>query len=71
MMKFILLFLLSTLLICAGEQVVVPGYLAISGLITVIALFFWGVYKAVKTQKTIYVLAMLPFVFLLAWMFFI
>jgi len=71
MMKFILLFLLSTLMIFAGEKVVVPGYLAISGLITVIALFFWSVYKAVKTQNTIYALGMLPFILLLAWMFFI
>jgi len=36
-----------------------------------IVLFFWGVYKAVKTQKTIYTLAMLPFILLLVAMFFI
>ncbi len=71
MMKLILLFLLSTLFICAAEKVVIPGYLAISGLITLIALFFWGVYKAVQTQKIVYVLAMLPFIILLVWMFFI
>ena len=36
-----------------------------------IVLFFWGIYKAIKTQKTIYVLAMLPFVLSLVAMFFI
>ena len=36
-----------------------------------IVLFFWGIYKAVKTQKTIYTLAMLPFILLLVGMFFI
>ena len=46
-------------------------YVAISGLIVIIALFFWGVYKAVKTQKLVYTLALLPFVGLLFWMFFI
>ena len=46
-------------------------YVAISGLIVIIALFFWGVYKAVQTQKLVYTLAFLPFVGLLFWMFFI
>ena len=36
-----------------------------------IVLFFWGIYKAIKTQKTIYALAMLPFVLLLLAMFLI
>jgi len=36
-----------------------------------IVLFFWGIYKTIKTQKTIYTLAMLPFVLLLVAMFFI
>ncbi|MDQ7046847.1 MAG: hypothetical protein Q9M39_04225 [Sulfurovum sp.] len=36
-----------------------------------VALFFWGIYKAIKTQKTIYALAMLPFPLLLVAMFFI
>lgn len=71
MIKVILLFLFSTVSIFASEKVVVPGYLIISGLIAVIALFFWSIYKAVKTQNTIYALGMLPFILLLAWMFFI
>ncbi len=71
MMKFLLLFVLTTLMIFAGEDVVLPAYAAISGLILVIALFFWGVYKAVKTQRLVYALALLPFTVLLFWMFFI
>jgi len=71
MMKFILLFSFTTLIIFAGEKVVIPAYAAIFGLIIVITLFFWGVYKAVKTQKLIYTLAFLPFIVLLFWMFFI
>ena len=71
MMKFILLFVFSTLMIFAGEEVVLPAYAAISGLIVIIALFFWGVYKAVKTQQLVYALALLPFTILLFWMFFI
>jgi hypothetical protein len=71
MMKFILLFIFSTLVIFAGEKVTIPAYAALSGLIITIGLFFWGVYKAVKTQKLVYALALLPFAILLVWMFFI
>jgi hypothetical protein len=71
MMKFLLLFIVSTLIVFAGEKVVLPAYIAISGLIVIIALFFWGIYKAVKTQKLVYALALLPFASLLMWMFFI
>jgi len=49
----------------------IPPYVALSVFIIVVVLFFWGVYKAVQTNKTIYALAMLPFVILLFWMFFI
>jgi hypothetical protein len=45
--------------------------LALVLFLLVLLLFFWGVYKAVKTQKTLYTLAMLPFVLLLVLMFFI
>ncbi len=71
MIKIFSLFLLTSILAFAGEKMAIPPYVALSGLIIIIGLFFWGVYKAVKTQKTIYVLAMLPFVFLLVGMFFI
>lgn len=49
----------------------IPPYVALFIFIIIVGLFFWGVYKAVKTQKTIYALALLPFVLLLVWMFFI
>jgi hypothetical protein len=71
MMKFLILFIVSTLIVFAGEKVVIPAYIAISGFIVIITLFFWGIYKAVKTQKLIYALALLPFLSLLVWMFFI
>ena len=34
-------------------------------------LFFWGVYKAVKTLKKIYLLAFAPFLLLMVGMFFL
>lgn len=34
-------------------------------------LFFWGVHRAVKTQKKIYLLAFIPFMLLIAGMFFL
>ena len=71
MMKFFLLFVFSTLLIFAGEEVKLPAYAAISALIVVIVLFFWGVFKAVQTQRLVYIWALLPFTALLFWMFFI
>ncbi len=71
MIKFIVLFVLTTLMLFAGEKVVLPAYAAVFGLIAVVALFFWGIYKAVKTQKLVYALALLPFVALLFGMFFI
>jgi len=71
MIKFIFLIIFSTLLIFAGEKVTIPAYGILSGFLVVVGLFFWGVYKAVQTRKTIYTLALLPFVVLLTWMFFI
>ena len=71
MMKFFLLFMATTLMIFAGEKEVLPAYAAIFGLLGIIILFFWGVYKAVKTQRLIYTLALLPFIALLFWMFFV
>jgi hypothetical protein len=34
-------------------------------------LFFWGVFKALKTQKSIYMLAMVPFFLMMVGMFFL
>ena len=44
------------------------GMLLLIFLIT-IALFFWGTYKAIKSQKSLYMLAMLPFLLMIAVMF--
>ncbi len=71
MIKIFSFFLWFSIVAFAGEKMAIPPYVALSGFIIIIGLFFWGVYKAVKTQKTIYVLAMLPFVLLLVGMFFI
>jgi len=49
----------------------IPPYAALIGLIIIIGFFFWGIYKAVKTQKKIYAVALLPFALLLLVMFFI
>jgi len=71
MMKIFSLFLWFSIVAFAGEKMAIPPYVALSGLIIIIGLFFWGIYKAVKTQKKIYAVALLPFVLLLLVMFFI
>ena len=71
MIKYFSLFIWISVLAFAGETVKIPPYAALLGFIIIVGLFFWGIYKAVKTQKTIYALAMLPFVLLLISMFFI
>ncbi len=71
MIKIFSLFLWTSILAFAGEKMTIPPYIVLSGFIIIVGLFFWGVYKAVKTQKTIYALAMLPFALLLIVMFFI
>jgi len=70
-MRYIVLFIFTTLFLFAGEKVAIPAYMAITSLLIVIALFFWGIYRAVKSQKLIYTVALLPFVILIFWMFFI
>ena len=70
-MKYFFLFMLLPVLLLAEEKGGIPAYAAISGLLLVVGLFFWGIYKAVKTQKLVYALALLPFTVLLFAMFFI
>ena len=36
-----------------------------------LVLFFWGVYKALRTQRVVYMLAMIPFFGLMVGLFFI
>jgi len=70
MMKVFLFFVFVTLSLSATENpsVLLPWAF---GFIVVIGIFFWGMYKALKTQRTIYMLALLPFVALMIAMFFI
>ena len=68
MIKTFLIFVLVTLSVCATENPVVLLPWAI-GFIVAIGLFFWGIYKALKTQKTLYMLALLPFILLIGGMF--
>jgi hypothetical protein len=59
-----------TLSLCATENPTILLPWAI-GFIFALGLFFWGVFKAIKTQKSIYMLTLLPFLFLMIGMFFI
>ena len=70
-MRFITLFILTTYMLIAEDKVTLPAYAMFSILAFVIMTFFWGIYKAIKTQKLIYAWALAPFVALLFWMFFI
>ncbi|WP_309497441.1 hypothetical protein [Sulfurovum sp.] len=49
----------------------IPPVLALLLLLVIIGLFFWAIAKAVKTQKKVYIFAMMPFILLLIGMFFI
>lgn len=49
----------------------IPPIVALVLFLFIIGLFFWGVHKAIKTQKKVYIFAMMPFVLLLVGMFFI
>ncbi|WP_373028387.1 hypothetical protein [Sulfurovum sp.] len=69
-MKVILFFIFLTLSLCATENpmILLPWGI---GFIVALGIFFWGIYKAIKTQKSIYMLTLLPFLFLMIGMFFI
>ena len=71
MIRFLILFALTPMLLLAEDKVAIPAYAIVALFSVVIVLFFWGIYKAMKTQKRVYTLALLPFVGLIAWMFFI
>ena len=71
MIKILPLLLIISPLAFANKAVSIPPYMALIGFLTVVGFFFWGIYKAIKTQKIIYALALLPFILLIIWMFFI
>jgi len=70
MTRVFLIFIFSTLSLSASEDpsILLPWAI---GFIVAIGLFFWGIYKAIKTQKSIYLLAFAPFLLLMVGMFFI
>lgn len=70
MTKVFLVFMFITISLCATENptILLPWVI---GFIFAVGLFFWGVLKAIKTQKSIYMLTLLPFLFLMIGMFFI
>jgi len=69
MIKVFLFFGFITLSLSATENpsILLPWAL---GFIVVVGLFFWGIYKAIKTQHTIFMLALIPFILLIIAMFF-
>ncbi len=71
MIRSLFLLSMTSIFAFAGEKLAIPPSVALGGLMFVIGLFFWGIYKAVKTQDKKYALALLPFVLLLFVMFFI
>jgi len=70
MMKVFLSFVFVTLSLCATENpmILLPWGI---GLIVAIGIFFWGVYKTIKTQRTVYILTFLPIFFFIIGIFFI
>ncbi len=71
MIRSLFLLSMTSIFAFAGEKLAIPPSVALGGLMFVIGLFFWGIYKAVKTQDKKYAWALLPFVLLLFVMFFI
>jgi len=70
MMKVFLSFVFVTLSLCATENpmILLPWGI---GLIVAIGIFFWGIYKTIKTQRTVYILTFLPIFFFIIGIFFI
>ena len=74
MKKYLYLFFGFTLLLTGQEKHAAEnrlGYLYLSVFIVTVLLFFWGIYKAVRTQQLVYTLALLPFFLLMVGMFFL
>jgi len=67
MIKISLLFLGGTVGAFAANAT--ANFFLLGFIIFIIGLFFWGVYKAIKTQKNSYMFAMLPFILFLVWVF--
>jgi len=70
MIRFLLFLSGSTLFLSAGEKLPIPSSVIVGGALLSIVLFFWGIYKAVRTQNKHYAWALMPFMLLLAFLFF-
>jgi hypothetical protein len=57
---------ISSYATAAVPQIIVPFLV---GFIFIVLLFFWGIYKLIKTQRNIFILALLPFIALVGAMF--
>jgi len=71
MIRLLSLFTFVTLFASAGEKLPIPSSLLLGGTTAAIILFFWGIYRAIKTQNILYAWALFPFIALLAFMFFL
>ena len=74
MKRYLYLFFSFTLLLIGQEKAHSQsslGYIYLAVFIITVGLFFWGIYKAVRTQELIYALALLPFFLLMVGMFFL
>jgi len=71
MIRLLLLLSISTLSLWAGEKLPIPASVLVGGALLSIVLFFWGIYKAVRTQNKHYAWALLPFMLLIAFLFFL
>jgi hypothetical protein len=65
MIRILFLLALTSIFSFAGEKLPVPSSVILGGALASIGLFFWGIYKAVKTQDKKYAWALLPFILLL------
>jgi len=72
MIQLVFLSMLLPLFVFGSEKATLfSPSLILGGFVLVILLFFWGIYKAVKTQNKYYALALLPFIIVLFILFFI
>jgi hypothetical protein len=51
------------------ENLVIPNWLLLAIFIASFLLFFWGIYKSIKTKEVVYALSFVPLIALLTLMF--
>ena len=67
MKKGIVVFFSPLILLASGDSMILFTILGV--FIVTVWLFFLGIYKVIKTQKTIYMLGLVPFIVLMVYMF--